>query len=214
MSGARAEIFNRIRSSLGRERIDNDRLSELEQRIAAPPTHLQPHFEADPVTRFADKLALGGGTFERVAGESEAFEAIAGHLQEKGVDPKIVAAPALREHAWPADWEVKFGATRGDDLVAVTPCFAAVAETGSVVLLSSPDSPTSLNFLPDYHIVLVSAEQLVRYIEDVWTLLRQAGPVPRTVNFITGPSKTADVEQTLQLGAHGPRSLHVILIGG
>ena len=81
-----------------------------------------------------------------------------------------------------------------------------------MVLLSGPDSPTSLNFLPDYHVVLVRAPQLVRHIEDVWQRLRERGDVPRTVNFITGPSKTADVEQTLQLGAHGPRSLHVIYV--
>ncbi len=94
----------------------------------------------------------------------------------------------------------------------MTPCFAAVAETGSVVLVSGPESPTSLNFLPEFHVVLVYADQLVRHVEDVWGRLRRAGVSPRTVNFITGPSKTADVEQTIQYGAHGPRGLDVIFI--
>jgi len=81
-----------------------------------------------------------------------------------------------------------------------------------VVLVSSEDSPTSLNFLPEFHIVLVHANQLPCHVEDVWSQPRAAGPSPRTVNFITGPSKTADVEQTIQYGAHGPRGLDVIFI--
>ena len=103
-------------------------------------------------------------------------------------------------------------ATR-DDHVTVTRAFAGVAETGSLVLLSSPQSPTSLNFLPDVHVVVLARERIVRHLEDAWALLRSEVPaMPRTVNFITGPSRTADIEQTIQLGAHGPRGLHVILV--
>ena len=106
------------------------------------------------------------------------------------------------------------GRAESGDSVAVTPCFAAVAETGTVVLLSSPESPTSLNFLPEDHIVVADAGRLVPYMEDVWPLLRKAPDgIPRTVNLISGPSKTADVEQTIQYGAHGPRRFHVILVG-
>ncbi len=114
--------------------------------------------------------------------------------------------------AWGEGLEVSYGNTRGDHLVSVTPAFCAVAESGSVVLLSSDKSPTSLNFLPDVHIVIVDKDQVVSHIEDVWVKLRALGEIPRSVNFITGPSKTADVEQTLQIGAHGPRDLHVIVV--
>jgi L-lactate utilization protein LutC len=101
----------------------------------------------------------------------------------------------------------------GSDLVTVTGAYAAVAETGSVVLLSSAESPTTLNFLPDDHLVVVRESQIVAHIEDVWTRMRKdKRAMPRTVNFISGPSKTADVEQTIQEGAHGPRRLHVILV--
>jgi len=54
---------------------------------------------------------------------------------------------------------------------------------------------------------------LVKHIEDVWARLRECcSDWPRTVNIITGPSRTADIEQTIQLGAHGPRRLHVLLV--
>jgi len=80
-------------------------------------------------------------------------------------------------------------------------------------LLSGAHSPTTLNFLPDVHIVIVRRQQIVTHIEDVWRRMRsEVNEVPRTINFITGPSRTADIEQTIQLGAHGPRSLHVVLV--
>ena len=83
------------------------------------------------------------------------------------------------------------------------------------MLLSGDGRPTSHNFLPDDHLVLLDAGRIVRYQEDIWTLLRaMPEDFPRVVNLITGPSKTADVEQTVQYGAHGPRRLHVIIVEG
>jgi L-lactate utilization protein LutC len=82
-----------------------------------------------------------------------------------------------------------------------------------LVLLSGSFWPTTFDFLPDDHVVVLERERILTHIEDVWALLRARGEgVPRTINFITGPSRTADVEQTIQLGAHGPRRLHVILV--
>ena len=94
--------------------------------------------------------------------------------------------------------------------------FAAVAETGTLVLISGADNPTTLNFLPDVHIVVVDASDIAPDFETVMARLRErfgAGVMPRTVNMITGPSRSADIEQTLILGAHGPRKLHVIVVG-
>ena len=81
---------------------------------------------------------------------------------------------------------------------------------------SGADNPTTLNFLPETHIVVLESGDLVGTYEEVWTRLREKfgeGEMPRTVNMITGPSRTADIEQTLELGAHGPRRLHVIILG-
>jgi L-lactate dehydrogenase complex protein LldG len=78
---------------------------------------------------------------------------------------------------------------------------------------SSAENPPSHNFLPDDHIVVLHQQRIVRWTEDVWALLRKEDAFPpRAVNFITGPSKTGDIEQTIQYGAHGPRRLHILII--
>jgi L-lactate dehydrogenase complex protein LldG len=92
-----------------------------------------------------------------------------------------------------------------------------VAETGTLALVSGPDTPTTLNLLPDVHIVALAAGAVVGTYEDIWTRLRARfgdGMMPRTLNFITGPSRSADIEQKLQMGAHGPRRLHILLVEG
>jgi L-lactate dehydrogenase complex protein LldG len=218
MSDARREILGKIRDSLGRQNVAMEENGLLEQRIKASKNYIRPKFNGGLVERFADQLQAVAGSFERVKDKSAVCAAIVRHLDSLDVAHKVIAAPSLQRDAWSGvSWseqlDVGFGGTQGDDLVSVTGCFAAVAETGSVVLLSDADSPTGLNFLPDYHIALVESSQLVRHIEDVWPLVRQySHGIPRTINFISGPSKTADVEQTLQIGAHGPRSFHVIFI--
>jgi L-lactate dehydrogenase complex protein LldG len=80
------------------------------------------------------------------------------------------------------------------------------------MLRAGPDHPTTLNFLPDTHIVVLRASRVVGPYEDGWARLREAGAMPRAVNFVSGPSRTADIEQTIQLGAHGPRRLHIVLV--
>ena len=97
--------------------------------------------------------------------------------------------------------------------MSLTHAFAGIAETGTLMLRSGADAPTTLNFLPDTNIVLIEAGRIVGAYEEAWAMLRAAGgAMPRTVNFITGPSRSADIEQTLQLGAHGPRRLHILLL--
>lgn len=211
MSTARDEILGRIRSALGRNKLQSRIRADLDERLQQPPSYERPPVEEDLIRAFESRLASVHGGFHKVE-QARLMEAIGECLAELGAERRVIAAPALEDLPWPEDWDVTFGASRGGDLVSVTPCFAAVAETGSVVLLSSPSSPTSLNFLPDLHIVLVRPDQLVRHVEDVWPKLRAVGGPPRAVNFITGPSKTADIEQTFQYGAHGPRSLNVIYI--
>ena len=94
----------------------------------------------------------------------------------------------------------------------------AIAETGTLLAESGPEHPSSLNFLPEHHIVALKASQVVAAYEDAWVKLRKARKkgrgfdLPRTLNMITGPSRTGDIEQTMQLGAHGPRRLHIIIV--
>ncbi|MCP3662270.1 MAG: lactate utilization protein [Gammaproteobacteria bacterium] len=211
MGATRERILGRIRDAVSDGR-KGDWQAELDRRVERAPQLIRPKLPDDRFACFSEKLALGGGTCERLDTVSQIPEAITRFMKTNELKPELRAAPAFKGVAWCDELEVSFGNTRGDDLISVTPAFCAVTETGSVVLLSSEECPTSLNFLPDVHIVIVDMKQLVPHYEDVWEKLRVFAEVPRAINFITGPSKTADVEQTLQIGAHGPRRLHVFLV--
>ncbi len=182
------------------------------QRISKPPALIRPGFSEAVFDRFADKLNLGGGTLQVIKAKQSVTAAIEAFLEKQQLPKRIKLAPALKTMRWSEQIEISYGKSDGDDLVSLAPAFCAIAETGSVVLLSGSENPTSLNFLPDVHIVIVKSSQLVVHIEDAWSKLRGLKRMPRTVNIITGPSKTADIEQTLQIGAHGPRKLHVVFV--
>jgi L-lactate dehydrogenase complex protein LldG len=127
-----------------------------------------------------------------------------------GDDPRLKAMP------WgETALEMSQGRSDGGDLNAVSHALAGVAESGTAVMVSGPENPSTLNFLPDNHIVVIAAKDIAGDYERVFAKLRAAygkGQMPRTVNFITGPSRSGDIEQTLLLGAHGPRRLHVLVV--
>jgi len=201
---AREVILERIRTA----RRDNP------PPAAARIAHIRPALDDDPAARFVARIGARSASVAHIASHAEVGHAVREFLAANGLPARLAVAPALQDLCWPADVELHFGSARADDTTSVTPCFAAIAESGSLVLLSGPRTPTTLNFVPANHIVIVEAGQLVAHPEDVWAqLARLPGGMPRTVNLIAGPSRTADVEQTIQLGAHGPRRLHVLLVG-
>ena len=104
------------------------------------------------------------------------------------------------------------GRASASDMVSVQHGFAGIAETGTLMLPSGPERPTTLNLLADTAVVVLRASRVVGAYEEAWDMLRAAGAMPRNVMLVTGPSRSADIEQTLELGAHGPRRLHVLLI--
>ena len=135
----------------------------------------------------------------------------------------LKVAPEISEKLIPwtdqAMLKVEIGRADGTENSCVSRAFAGVAETGTLVVLSGSLSPTTLNFLPPIHICLVHASKIVGDYEEVWARIRAKkkevdtiGFMPRTVNWITGPSRTADIEQTLLLGAHGPQRLHIVIV--
>ena len=113
--------------------------------------------------------------------------------------------------------QLREGRAREGDTVSLQHAFAAIAETGTLMLSSAPERPTTLNLLPETEIVVLRASRIVGAYEEAWDLLRAErgggeGFMPRNVMLVTGPSRSADIEQTLELGAHGPRRLHVVLV--
>ncbi len=217
MSSAREQVLGRIRRALRRsEPLTPGLAGGLEQRLQHPPSHIRPAIEGDLAARFTSQLELAGASVARVEHPSHAPAAIQDYLECHQLPARLVVTgdPLIASLDWPATIEVSCRAAREDDLVSVTSAVVGVAEAGTLVLTSGHDTPTTLNFLPEDHIVVLPMSRLVPNLEDAWAHLRgKAGELPRTVNLISGPSKTADVEQTIQLGAHGPRRLHVILCG-
>lgn len=214
---SRAAILDGIRRHLNRSALPAGRAAVLQQGLDHPPRPLVPARGQGP---HGEQLALFiamatelAATLDRLTGSGQVPAAVARFLAAEGLSGAVRVAPGLRDLPWSdSGLPVAFGAAESSDTVSVTPSFAGIAETGTLALLSGPASPTSLNFLPDTHIAVLAAADVVGVYEDVWDRLRRRGALPRTVNLITGPSRTGDIEQTIQLGAHGPRRLHILLI--
>ena len=221
MSEAREQILATIRRGLKRGPLEGARRVELEGRLAQPPRHLIPAraqgSHVEQVALFVKMAEYALATVDQVARPNDAPAAVAAFLARENLPTEIVMAPAAELAALPwADQptlRIEWRAARDGDKVSVTAAFAGIAETGTLLLRSGPDWPTTLNFLPDTHIVLLPVDQIVGSYEDGWDLLRATGEaMPRTINYITGPSRSGDIEQTMQLGAHGPLRLHVVVV--
>jgi L-lactate dehydrogenase complex protein LldG len=221
---ARDLILATIRRSLGVTGTEAPRQLEVATRLSGHPAGVVPaRGQLPPAARldlFARMVEAAAGTVDRAAEPADIPAAVAAFLRahnlplaiRHGDDPLLSAVPWERA----GTLEIRRGASDGSDLAAVSHAFGAIAETGTLVLTSGPDNPTTLNFLPDAHIIVVNAGDIASDFETVTARLRErfgAGTLPRTVNMITGPSRSADIEQTLILGAHGPRKLHVIVVG-
>ncbi|MCH9670371.1 MAG: LUD domain-containing protein [Gammaproteobacteria bacterium] len=216
MSDAKQQILKRVRGALRRKGpLGAGTIQGLEARMKAHPVPLKPVIDEDPVERFASKVQIVAGSVDRLPSVAGVSDAVLAYLEREGLERDVVMArePLLDAIAWSNQLAIAHRPAEDDDQVSVTSAFAGVAETGTVVMLSAPSHPTTLNFLPETHIVVLERSRVVPHIEDVWARLRERNmPLPRTINMITGPSRTGDVELQLELGAHGPRRLHVILI--
>ncbi len=216
---ARDEIFANIRRSLHVTGSEGPRRAAVADRLSRSPSGVVPERGRGGVATFKAEAERAAATLSEVATREEIPAEVARYLREHnlpatlrlGADPRLTGLP------W-ADTalDLSHGPSDGHDLNAVSAAFAGVAETGTLALVSGGDNPTTLNFLPDNHVVVVFAEDVVGDMESVFGRLRArygAGKAPRTLNFITGPSRSADIEQTLLFGAHGPRRLHIVLVG-
>jgi L-lactate dehydrogenase complex protein LldG len=227
MSASRNAILSGIQRGLRRGPLKPDAVQALERRLSEHRRNLVPARAAalDPAARLDLFVAMAEEVQTSVTlVESDAAvpAELARYLAVENLPAELVMAPdpaldALPWHDRPL-LQIRRGKAEPGDAVSLTPCLAAIAETGTLMLVSGENTPTTLNFLPDTHVVVVRAGQVVAGYEDGWDLLRARAAangldgLPRTVNFITGPSRTGDIEQRIQLGAHGPRRLHIILI--
>lgn len=221
---SRETLFASIRKSLGVTGKEPARRAAVESRIANHPRGVIPARGQLPpkerVALFIDMVHTAAGTVDRLPSASDVPAAVAAFLRgvnlpmaiRRGNDPRLAAMPWSEQ----GTLEVTTGASDGGQLASVSHAFGAVAETGTLMMASGPDNPTTLNYLPDTHIVVVDANDVASDMETVWQRVRETYGVdklPRVFNMITGPSRSADIAQILILGAHGPRRLHVLVVG-
>ena len=226
MTEARNQILSGIRTALKRGPATDAQRGAAAERVRTHPRNLVParaQLDHEEQVALFVRMALEVScTVERVPDLAAVPQAVAEYLAGLNLPAELRVAPDPELSAIP--WAerptltVTTGRARDADAVSLTGAFAAVAETGTLMLVSGAERPTTLNFLPDTHIVVLKRDQIVGGYEDAWDRLRAVqasfeGGMPRTVNLITGPSRTGDIEQTIQLGAHGPRRLHILLVG-
>ncbi len=224
MSGREA-VLGKVRRALSVSGTETDRKAAVDERLANPVAGIIPErgqlegaARIELFCKMAEAVQAG---VTRVASADDVPEAIAKFLRQNNLPAEIRLGEDSRLAGLP--WEKtpnltrKSGASEGRDLTGVSHALGGVAETGTLVLHSGRDNATTLNFLPDTHVVVVDGNDIAGDYETIWRRIRTAfgkGVLPRTVNWVTGPSRSADIEQTLLLGAHGPRALQIIVVGG
>ena len=219
--GRNAVIF-KIRRALGT--YDSAaRRSAVADRLGRPPPPLVPERAK------RDKEQLRGLFRQYLEGQSATVLEAASAADVPGVIARFLRSTNLPlrvrvgddaylyKLAWSSEpaLERRKGRAVGSDEVGLSHATSAVAETGTLVLASGADNPVTLNYLPETHIVVVEDKDLVGGYEGAWEKIRARfgkRVMPRTVNFVSGPSRTADIGGQLVMGAHGPRRLCVILV--
>jgi L-lactate dehydrogenase complex protein LldG len=214
---ARETILAKIRAQLGLPGSvpGEQELTALRAYLAAHPQGPSPGADwPDLAHRFRERATALGSTVDVLATPDDAPAAVARYLEARTLPKVGVCWAELTSLPWrEAGIDLQPRPTRGDDLLGVTGAYCAIAETGTLMLLSGAATPAATSLLPETHVAVLRAARIVKSMEDAWALLRQEyGRLPRAVNFISGPSRTADIEQTIVIGAHGPYRVHIIVV--
>jgi len=220
---SREDILGRVRAALKQDPAADPAQAAARRQtaldhIAARPSGPRPALaalpQADLVQRFRARSEAMSSTVDTVAGSADVPAAVARYLAAGGLAARAVCWPRLGALGWAAaGLAVEPRAATPDDLVGITGTFCAIAETGTLMLLSGNETAATTSLLPETHIAVVPASRIVAGMEESFALLRaEHGALPRAVNFVSGPSRTGDIEQTIVLGAHGPYRVHLIVV--
>jgi L-lactate dehydrogenase complex protein LldG len=219
---SRAHILGSIGASLDAATDVAARRRSVAQRLAQPPAHPRPrramHEGAERVAQFKQfQRALGVDVVD-VGSDTEVPAAIAGYLAALGLPLRLRCGndQQLAALAWAsvAPLSIDIGAAEEGDAVGLSRAIAGVAETGTLVLASGSGNPVTVGLLPETHIVVLRADTIVASYEEACArvLEANAGAMPRTLNLVTGASRTGDIGGKIVMGAHGPRRLAVVLV--
>lgn len=218
-SGSRREdILGRVRARLGRDAANAAAgRAAVAAALAAKAQGPRPAIDTQDsalAKRFIEKSLAQSSSIDTVASFAAAPAAVARYLAGLELPPQAVVWPSLAGLDWAgAGMAIAARGAADADLVGVTGCFCAIAETGTLMLCGAPDAPATVSLLPETHIAIVPASRIVPGMEEAFALARaELGRLPRAVNFISGPSRTGDIEQTIVLGAHGPYRVHLVVV--
>jgi len=214
---ARDNILGKIRGALGRSRpMTETEASALRAKLRDHPRGPQPAMNWEPVSRFRERCLSLSSTVDEVAALDQVPAAVGRYLAGSGLERTGVCWPEYARLNWAqAGLSIEARPARGDDKVGITGTYCAIAETGTLMLLSGPDTHPVTSLLPETHIAIVPITRILVSMEDAMDLLRrERGELPRQVAFVSGPSRTADIEMTLVLGIHGPYRVHIVLVTG
>ncbi|MGH8661934.1 MAG: LutC/YkgG family protein [Burkholderiales bacterium] len=212
----RENILARIRARQGKGPVPAEAEREaVRAHIRAHAGSARPLMDWEPVARFRERALGLASTVDEVDAAAAVPAAVARYLKTHSLPLVAVCWAELAALDWRgAGIEIAVREARDSDLVGITGAFCAIAETGTLMTLSGRDTPAAVSLLPETHVAVVRTSRIVRAMEEAWQLMRsEVGAPPRAVNFISGPSRTADIEQTVTLGAHGPYRVHIVLVG-
>lgn len=219
----REAILGKIRRSLGVTGQEPRRNATVDDRLTKAPRGIVPERgqlpQEDRIALFSKMAEKVLATVVRIPDAAAIPAAVAGYLRQHNLPASLRMGddPLLADLPWSRTAiEVRRGASDGTDMVGLSRAFAGVAESGTLVLTSGKDNPTTINFLPDTHLVVLRAEDVAGDYETTWERLKARygrAILPRTVNWVTGPSRSGDIEQTILIGAHGPRRVHIVIVG-
>lgn len=208
---SRDSIFGSVRKATARRATANAGIhlkSSLDLQYARLPEVLTEEFET--------RLTASGVCVERFSSAELIPAAVLRYLTAARL-PLIIrhgsdqTMSGLPWHETPG-LERRFGAAASDDRATLSRALSGIAETGTLLLASGACNPTTLNFMPDLHIVVIAAAHVVATMEEAFAVL-DLNRLPRSVNLISGASRTGDIGGRLVMGAHGPRQLVVLITG-
>jgi len=214
---ARENILTRIRARQAKGPATESAAREaVRAHIAAHPQNPRPAVRWDPAARFRAEALKLASTVDEVESMAAVPACVAAYLDAQRLPREAVCWDALAALDWrAAGIEVTARPARASDPVGITASFCAIAETGTLMMLSGPRTPSTTSLLPETHVAVVEKSRIVAGMEEAWQVMRTERRVaPRAAYFISGPSRTADIEQTVTLGAHKPYRVHIVLVEG
>jgi L-lactate dehydrogenase complex protein LldG len=224
-TGSREEILHRIRKGLGRGEGGGHVDSEAPLPQNTGPSSGTGEKRSDLAGVFAESLTGVNTSVYSASGRDAVLEFIRSFVREKGADSfsiwetEFLKSLGIKESLEVAGLAVKSAENKAGmalSSVGITEADYAIADTGTLVLLSGPERPRGVSLIPPTHLAIVRKENILSDISELFDKLNQLHenqePIPACTTFVTGPSRTADIELNLTLGVHGPKELYVLIV--